>query len=765
MSFLSRKPVRPGGRGDDAGRNDEYGDDYDYAAEGYQGEDESWSPGEYFSPEGIKGRWAGHEPAGRSGGRGRGADSYDSAAYGSDGYPRADSGPDSDSYRSDGYGGYGADEYATGAYDLPEGADDERQERGRRRRKDREDTGERTGIFRLRRDRGEDIWPDDGISDEDYWASVAADRPLNGADSPLDDPLSRAAAADSRLGGDRSGTDRAGLDRSGVERAGLDRGGEPRGVTGRLGPAPGLAGGSGRPATGPTPTVGVTASRPPTGPTPAWQGPSRAGANSGGFQAAPTPPRPSFQPTGQAGGRQQDRGDWGERTERIERVNAAGYPEPRVPGRGPGTGPTGTFGAAGTAYSPAGRPGSAGANGSAGALRSSGPMRSQGPAGTPRASGPMRSAGSPGSRSSGPLGPAGAPGRGRGDAGRGDSGEWRTQDRRDASRDLNGRDLDGSGANGRDISGSGAWPAPPRGGTQARTGSLDDPLTSSAYSRAALTETDGRSYRVAARRSQAQTQLTEHTETFITGGYQPGQYQTEQYQTSQYTGEYPAYPAAEQRPSELRPSEQRSSELRGSDQRTGEYRQFRDAPATAAPGGRYTAHSGQPGQPGGPAQRSQSGQHAQPSQPARNSGRVSIPGTGGFPAAPSYEPQQQPRAAQQGQHRQPQLPPASANGYSAGLPASAAPLSAPVGGPAAGPSGPRMTASGGLNPYDSAVTGSYPYPGQPFPSRPAAASGSTQDAAEGRYYRPAPDGYPASGTDQARPGYRDGQPAPRDGRY
>jgi hypothetical protein len=37
---------------------------------------------------------------------------------------------------------------------------------------------ERTSIRRLRHNRGEDIWPDDGISDEDYWASVVADRPL-----------------------------------------------------------------------------------------------------------------------------------------------------------------------------------------------------------------------------------------------------------------------------------------------------------------------------------------------------------------------------------------------------------------------------------------------------------------------------------------------------------------------------------------------------------------------------------------------------------
>ena len=59
MSFLSRRPSRPGSRDGDAGRDDEYGD-YDYAPDGYVGdEDESWSPGEYFSPEGIRGRRAG----------------------------------------------------------------------------------------------------------------------------------------------------------------------------------------------------------------------------------------------------------------------------------------------------------------------------------------------------------------------------------------------------------------------------------------------------------------------------------------------------------------------------------------------------------------------------------------------------------------------------------------------------------------------------------------------------------------------------------
>ena len=179
MSFLSRKPARPGGRG----RDDEYDDFDDYAADSYQSEDDAWSPGEYFSPEGIKGRWAGEHPDGRAGGRGRPDNG------------RGDTGPGYDSYGDDfnvaeyggGTPGYGDDEFASGAYDLPDGADEDRPDRSRRRRRDREDRSERTGILRLRRDRGEDIWPDDGISDEDYWASVASDRPLNGTDARPDD--------------------------------------------------------------------------------------------------------------------------------------------------------------------------------------------------------------------------------------------------------------------------------------------------------------------------------------------------------------------------------------------------------------------------------------------------------------------------------------------------------------------------------------------------------------------------------------------------
>ena len=285
MSFLSRKPARPGGRGGDAGRDDEY-DDYDgYAHDGYQSEDDGWSPNEYFSPEGIKGRWAGEHPDGRAGGRGgRGG-----AAPGYDSY--------ADDFNGGGYGsgpGYGPDEFATGVYDLPEGADDDRPDRGRRRRRDREDRGERTGILWMRRDRGEDIWPDDGISDEDYWASVAADRPLDGADAPPGappGPRSRPATDSPRPGMDSRPPMGGGDSRFGGEQRG------ERGGAGRLGPPPGLAGdykpgnpgalggpsqpGSGRPGsgpmparpgtgpqaarpgTGPTPTVGVTSSRPP----------------------------------------------------------------------------------------------------------------------------------------------------------------------------------------------------------------------------------------------------------------------------------------------------------------------------------------------------------------------------------------------------------------------------------------------------------------------------------------------------------------------
>jgi hypothetical protein len=265
MSFLSRKPGRPGSRGSD----DAYDDYDDYTADSYQSQEDGWSPGEYFSPEGIKGRWAGEQPDGRAGGRGQrdSADGRDPFESGRDPFDEAFDGPGNGGRgKSEPRNGYGADEYATGAYDLPEGADDDRQERGRRRRRDREDRGERTGILRLRRDRGEDIWPDDGISDEDYWASVASDRPLNGAGSPLEEDRGpagaprrttdpRAGAADPRLG----------------EQRGDQRGGDQRGVTGRLGPPPGLAGDY-QPGSGPMRDLGQPGGgRTNSGPIPARQ--------------------------------------------------------------------------------------------------------------------------------------------------------------------------------------------------------------------------------------------------------------------------------------------------------------------------------------------------------------------------------------------------------------------------------------------------------------------------------------------------------------
>ena len=690
MSFLSRKPARPGGRGSDAARDDEY-DDYDgYAHDAYQNADDGWSPNEYFSPEGIKGRWAGEQAEGRAGGRGRRDDG------------RGEAGPSYDSYPDDhGSGpGYGADEFATGVYDLPDGADEDRSDRSRRRRRDREDRGERTGILRLRRDRGEDIWPDDGISDEDYWASVAADRPLNGTDSPLDN-VPAAGGVGARPGADGRPRTAARPGTGGADsRFGAEQRGGERGVAGRLGPPPGLAGdykpaaprnsgpmstgprnsgqagggrtGSGpmparqgtgpqpaRPGTGPTPTVGVTASRPPAGQNGMRQGPAQPGPGSNGF--AQPAARPSFQPNGyqagsQTGARPQDRGDWGDRTERIDRVNASGYPDARPSGR------------------------------------------SQGPGGA-RASGPLSRAAGYGPVPSGSTSYSASSGRGRGDSARPDNAAWQAPDRRDHGRES-----------------SGGWPAQARG-AHAQGGGEDDPLTSKAYSRSVQSETDGRSYRVAARRSQAQTKLTDQAETFITGQYQ----QSSQYQSGR-TGEYWQYREDTQAPAA-------------------------QAPGAQAPSGRYPAggsqasgsqreHSARPGRSqAGPGQGP--GRAGQPGQPSRNSGRPApgLPGAAGLPSG-QYE-AQQPRPSQQ-QRQQPQR-------QQAGQPQlpSAGPSAGAAGSPTTGPTGARPSGSGGLNPYDTTATGSYPYPGQPYPSRPTSAA-PAQDGTDDRYYRPsAAEGYTA----------------------
>ena len=825
-------------------------DDYDsYASDSYQSEEDGWSPGEYFSPEGIKGRWAGEQPDGRAGGRGR---------------PGSDAAADRDPFdtafestgrgRSDPRGGYGADDYASGAYDLPEGADSP--ERGRRRRRDREDRGERTGILpRLRRDRGEDIWPDDGISDEDYWASVAADRPLNGPDSPLDDERGPAGGAPRRTAPSRPGDQRGDL------RGGDQRGGDQRGVTGRLGPPPGLTGdykpgsmigsgpmpragqpggrasggqlaigqpggsrtsgpmpragqpggggrlsggqlaigqpGSGsrtssgpmptrpgtgpvpvrsatgptparsatgptpsRPATGPTPTVGVTASRPPTGPNGMRPGPR-------------TGPSPA----------------WPGQAQQRPASASGGFPQspPRPSFQPNGFQPGG--GSAGRQYDRGDR--------TERIERVSAPGHSDQRPGGRRPSGP------------GPDGRSGAPGRGRDD-----TGGWRTPDRREADRREGGRD-------------SGGWPVPSRGGVPAWGGANDDPLTSRAFSRSAISDTDGRSYRVAARRSQAQTMLTEQTETFITGQYQSG-----------HTGDYPTatFPPAEQR--------------------TGEYRQYRgEAPGTAGQTatGRLPAYGSQDG-------RQASGHPSQP-QSTRDIGDPAGSGsaTSGWPAQPTMpggqydgqrQRQQQPQAQQpqqpqpqQPQAQQPQQPqaqqqqpqaqqaqqPQTRSQAQSPAPLPAMPLSAPVpsaNGLATGSSpvtqpGGRGPAKGGLNPYDVAITGSYPYPGQTFPpalpgpsqsaqsqsaqspsaqspsaqsqsaqsqsaqsqsaqsqsaQSPSAQSQSaqSQSGVDDQYYRPLPaDGYPSGGdmgrSNPVRAGYGasygNGYQDPRDRRY
>jgi hypothetical protein len=781
MSFLSRRPSRPGNRASDAGRDDPR-DDYDYAPDGYArgDEDENWSANEYFSPEGIKGRRAaGHQPgeqpavrgdrdSGRGNsvqrnsvqrnsgqrdpGRGGYPDSPDGAGHddnGHDSYGAGGRDHEGDSFQGGAaYGGYGTDEYATGAYDLPDGADDERAERTGRKRKDRAERGSR---LRLRRDRGEDIWPDDGVSDEDYWASVASDKPLTPTKAP-GDAGPTPAVGDSRSPappGDQRPVDDARF------------GGDPRGGAGRLGPAPGLVGNY-QPASGtgamsglvpPGRSTGPHAVRPGQGSAgndrlgsgsgSAWSG--QAARSSGGFPQAETA-QPTFRPNvapspgGPAGARSQDRSDWGERTERIERVTASGYPDPRQSSRSNGTGP------------------------------------------------------GPGIGPVGALGPSGgAPGRGRTD-----SGSWRAAGNTD----------------------SGSW----------RAAGNDDPLTSTAYSRSALTEADGRSYRVAARRSEAQAQLTDETQTFGAPVAHPGDRNSgarysddrysddrysddryssdprssEQYQSGQrprgrsQTGEHPAarYPSGltgeygQYSTDKYSADTYAADTYRGGQQRgdaqepTAQYPAYGSQPPGQQPGrqpgrqpgqqpgqapwqgqagsARYPGHAQQPGQSGQPSQTGQAGQQSQPSQPGSNSGRVSLPGasdglTGPFPAQQPRQPQQTRQQQPAQQQPQPQPQPQRPQMQPPRQPVQSAQSALPAGG----------------NPYDSAVTGSYPYPGQAgysarsAPSQvPAAPDQNGRD--DRRRRTELPDGYGADNPDQGGQqgrGTGDGYGAPRDGRY
>ena len=849
MSFLSRRPSRSGNREGDAGRDDEY-DDYDYAPDGYRAdEDENWSPGEYFSPEGIKGRWAdGQRPGERPAARGRRADSGrgdlgrgDSArGDAGPGYQDRAGGHDDEGYSGYGPGGYGTDEYATGAYDLPEGADDERGERGGRRRKER---GERSSRLRIgRRDRGEEIWPDDGVSDEDYWASVASDRPLNGGNPALEGDLPPAAdrRPRGRPAGRGSGEDlrsatgpRPGADprAAGDQRFGDDQ----RSGSGRLGPPPGLVGdyqpgggagtggtspagvNSGRAGSGPMagyaptggarPGTGPMAARPGTGPISAW-------SSQAGYAPSATGPRPSFQPGGgstagrAASGRPSDRtvdraADWGERTERIDRVNAAGYPEPRPNSRGQAPGRS-AVGPASDPFSSAAAPGTTGR----GRVDNGRPDNSR-----------LDNSRLDNSRP---------------DNGRLEGPDWRTPDRRELGRD----------AKREPSRASGGWPAAGRGGPSGadragdRSGA-DDPLTSSAYSRASASDSDGRSYRVAARRSQAQAKLTEQTQVFSAPtGYPSDQRRTGPYETG-LTGEYPArpydtgatgasggarggqyqtgttgqYPTGQHRSAgvsgvpgksaadQYRTGDYPTGDYRGGEYQTGEYGQYR---SDAQPSdGRYPGYSGSQsgpsglpsaavgsGQPGQPSRRGQqapagpgrsntaSGPNGFGGQPTGNPGRASQPNAIGAPSG------QYPAAQQPSRHRQPrpQAQPPQAQPPQSHAPQPHAPQSQPPrqpvqpqlptaggpgangqgGSPAGGAPSRSLPAGTGLNPYESAVTGSYPYPSQPYPARPGPSVDRTSDAnpaADGRYYRPGParpDGYDRD---------NDGYGAPRDRRY
>ena len=262
----------------------------------------------------------------------------------------------------------------------------------------------------------------------------------------------------------------------------------PNAARSATGPTPAYAG------TGPIPTraaTGPTPARPATGPSPARPAaglaqpgfsqssgsqptvaqPSltRAGLGQASFGHA-SPAQPSFQPnTARVPGRQPERPDWNERTERIDRIVPGAYPDPRHS------------------------------------------ARSQAPSSAAVSSSAQLSV-----------------------WGRDDSADRRVPDVREPARHGV------TGAN-----------APARRNE-------DDPLTSKAWSREELVNTDGRSYRVASRRAhvtpdQYTAALTEQTQTFsmngqypadplgATGAYpvrggqpgQPGQHQGQQSQQSQ----------------------------------------------------------------------------------------------------------------------------------------------------------------------------------------------------------------------------------------
>jgi hypothetical protein len=545
MSFLSRKnsqPEKRGGRAADRRRADSEYDDYGYAPDAYADDDDAWSPDEYFSPEGIKGRWAaGARPGERSGVPGHRDDGYGyddqggapqrvrgaaagghRGGYQSGGYPRDGYGPDGygqdGSYENDDYeAGPG---YGTGGYDLTDDDGGDRGDRaergGGRRRRDRGgDRGERR--LRLgRRDRSVDIWPDDEVSDEDYWASVSADRPFHSANDALDADPSQAAggrpmgrparaarrgsASESRLTADRPpGADRGpGGDRplpADPRVAGEPRvASEPRAGSGRLGPPPGLSpransGPMARSSSGPMP-------RSSSGPMPRSSSGPMARSSSGPMARSSSGPMA--------------------RSSSGPMARSSSGPMPRS-----SSGPM--------------------ARSSSGpmARSSSGPMpkAGAGPAPAPAApqmySAPPAHAAPPGRPAAGLAQPTFQPNGARAASRPPERPDWgeRTEriDRVTATgypeprhsarpQDSRGQDsrgaLEGQGVWGHDATGRDA-----RNHGRPRRGADDDPLTSKAWSRSALTDTDGRSYRVASRRAQVpddrrEAALSEQTQTF-----------------------------------------------------------------------------------------------------------------------------------------------------------------------------------------------------------------------------------------------------------
>jgi hypothetical protein len=229
-----------------------------------------------------------------------------------------------------------------------------------------------------------------------------------------------------------------------------------------------------------------------------------------------------------------------------------------------------------------------------------------------------------------------------------------------------------------------------------------------------MQEPDGRSYRSAVRRSQAQEKLSDQTVTFRSGDYQ--------------------------RPAPAEPD------------RGGDYWQYRDNTPAPAPqptlqptAGRQPAPAGQGGRP--------------PQVPGRGQelGRADQPGfaperpgdAGPRPGRHSevYEAPQ----PQRSQQRPAQTPPINARPAPAPMPAPApAPAPVPVGAPA-------VNRPAGQNPYDEAVTGAYPYSVESFLSPPTP-PGPLPDSAEDAYYRPsAPERQPAgSRPGQGEPGYASG---------